>query len=345
MRRTSRRVLPNGYRHVADLGEGGQASVVLAKVTRTEESGKVVEEEVAVKCYERGLLAQRNRRNRVRREVCNLRRLRHPHIVLFRTLKVTQTDLCVVMEYQKGGTLENLLRRSGKLSESTARSYFQQLWFAVDFAHQMGVSNRDIKPANVLFRSENEDYLVLCDFGLSKYEHSLQGPSAVGTRGYGAPELMLPSGRRWTAEDLQRADAYSCGVTLFQMLFGVEHWPRYAPPARATQDQNQPPNHMEVIRSLMGDDRQEIEFPGGPSSVSGSCAELLTGLLQPNPRLRTMVGQIPTQEWFSRGLPEGTTGFNAMLLDAHNNGEVQNNHLPGEPQLIRLINEAAGVAQ
>lgn len=338
-------MLPDGYRHVGYLGQGGQASVVLADWTHTNERGETVVDRVAVKCYERSLMAHSNRRHRVRREVCNLRRLKHPHIVVCRALEVTQTDLCVVMEYQKGGTLETLLRKSGRLSETKARYYFQQLWLAVDFAHQMGVTNRDIKPANVLFRSEDDGYLVLCDFGLSKYEHSLQGPSAVGTRGYGAPELMLPSGRSWNAQDLQRADAYSCGVTLFQMLFGVEHWPKCVSPFRAGQHQNEQPNHVEALRSLMGNDRHEMDFPPMSGGISEECADLLTGLLQPNPRLRTTVSQISESPWFRHRLPEGTARFNAKLLDAHNNGDVHNNHLPGEPQLRQLIDLAAGVSQ
>lgn len=345
MRRTSPRVLPKGYRHIEVLGEGGQASVVLAGVARRNESGEEVEELVAVKCYERtGLSAWPNRMNRVRREVCNLRRLRHPHIVSFHTLAVTPTDLCVVMAYQSGGTLETLLSTSGQLAEDDAREYFQQLWFAVDFAHQMGVSNRDIKPANILFRSTDRDFLVLCDFGLSKYEHSLHMASAVGTRGYGAPELMLLSGKRWTTKDMQRADAFSCGVTLFQMLFGIGHWPKYATPAGPSQGETRDPSHAEVIKSLIGNTRQELVFPGGSGSISKECAELLTGLLQPNPKVRTTVGEIPSHAWFLQGLPEGTAGFNARLMDAHNNGEVQNNHLPGESQLIRMV-EAASTNQ
>lgn len=335
-------VLPDGFRYLGHLGEGGQACVVLAEWTHTDDDdddGQEIVEVVAVKCYERRLLAVDKHRNRVRREVCNLRRLRHPHIVLFRKLGVSQTDLCVVMEFQAGGTLQELLRGSGKLSENTARCYFQQLCLAVEFAHHMGVSNRDIKPANILFRGRGEGYIVLCDFGLSKYEHSIRKPSMVGTRGYGAPELLLPTGRTWSKKDLQMADAYSSGVTLYQMLFGVDHWPQLGR-IRPGADHN----YVEVLKSLMGDEKHPIHYPEVDPPISQACLDLLTSLLQPNPKLRSSISNVLHSTWFTEKLPEGFLNYNILLLDAHNNGDVGNDHLPCEADLRQCIDEAGGVA-
>lgn len=340
MRRPRSVVLPDGFRYLRHLGEGGQACVVLAKWTHTEDDGEEVEEVVAVKCYDRKVLAVDKHRNRVRREVCNLRRLRHPHIVLFRQLAVSETDLCVVMNFQGGGTLQDLLRGEGKLPEKTARCYFQQLWLAVEFAHHMGVSNRDIKPANILFRNKDEGYVVLCDFGLSKYEHSIRKPSMVGTRGYGAPELLLPTGRTWSKEDLQLADAYSSGVTLYQMLFGVDHWPQLGR-IRPGSDHN----YVEVLKSLMGDEPHPIHYPEVTPPISQPCLDLLTKLLQPNPKLRSPISSVLHSPWFKEGLPEGFSMYNTELVNAQKtNVDMGNDHLPCEAELRQCINEAGGVA-
>lgn len=326
--------LPDNFRYVRELGQGGQARVVLAEWSH-EVDGQALMEVVAVKCYRRELLKDQKRRNRVRREVCNLRKLRHPHIVLLKHLELTPQYLSVVMKYQAGGSLRDHLKTRRRLEEDEARRYFQQLWFALDFAHQQGVSNRDIKPDNILFNSSECGFLVLCDFGLSRYEHSVMKPSIVGTRGYGAPELMLLTGRSWSKRDLYRMDAYSSGVTLYQMLFGLDQWPSWTNMRLCR-------NYVEAMKDLMQETTKYVEFPLRDPPLSQSCLDLMNGLLQPNPKVRLGLQEATNFEWFSENLPN-VQEYNAKLGLAHSNGMVNMDHLPNESKLRELIEEAGNV--
>ncbi len=88
-------------------------------------------------------------------EIVNHSLLRHPHIVHFREVFLTEEHLCIVMEYANGGSLFNLVRKERRLKESLARWFFQQLILAVDYCHKRGVANRDIKLENLLLHNEN----------------------------------------------------------------------------------------------------------------------------------------------------------------------------------------------
>lgn len=88
-------------------------------------------------------------------EIVNHSLLRHPHIVHFREVFLTEEHLCIVMEYANGGSLFNLVRKERRLKESLARWFFQQLILAVDYCHKRGVANRDIKLENLLLHNES----------------------------------------------------------------------------------------------------------------------------------------------------------------------------------------------
>lgn len=142
--------------------------------------GKVV----AVKFLPRG----KTIRQYVIREILNHRSLRHPHVVQFYEVFLTNDYLAIVMEYadqgdlfafvqvfrsQKMNEMKGFVRFQARtrLNEETARWFFQQLIFGLDYCHRKGVANRDIKLENVLLAKGNKMPLVkLCDFGYSKHE-------------------------------------------------------------------------------------------------------------------------------------------------------------------------------
>jgi len=83
---------------------------------------------------------------------------------------MTDSHLCIVMEYCAGGNLLRYIqRRGGEISEACTRWLFQQLVMAMDYCHKMGLSNRDIKLENLLLSDDGEfPILKICDFGFSK---------------------------------------------------------------------------------------------------------------------------------------------------------------------------------
>lgn len=155
------------------------------------------------------------------------------------------------------------------IPEDEARWFFQQLILAVDFCHQMGVVNRDIKLENSLLCGREQPLLKIADFGFSKDEHGQSAPSTrVGTIMYMAPEVISAGpGMTYNAK---KADAWSCGVVLHCMLTGKYPFKREedsqlgkAQAIRAT-----------IQRILLND---YVPVP----EVSDSCLCLLQGLLCP----------------------------------------------------------------
>ncbi|CAI0553811.1 unnamed protein product [Linum tenue] len=193
------------YDFVRDIGSGnfGVARLMTDKVTK---------ELVAVKYIERGDKIDEN----VQREIINHRSLRHPNIVRFKEVILTPTHLAIVMEYASGGELFERICSAGRFGEDEARFFFQQLISGVSYCHAMQVCHRDLKLENTLLDGSPAPRLKICDFGYSKSSvlHS-QPKSTVGTPAYIAPEVLLRQ-----EYDGKIADVWSCGVTLYVMLFG-----------------------------------------------------------------------------------------------------------------------------
>jgi serine/threonine protein kinase len=109
--------------------------------------------------------------------------------------------------------------RASAISKSS-QYYLEQLTTAIDFAHDRGIIHRDIKPANILVTPEGQ--LLLGDFGLVKIitgePSSLVRLTATGAL-VGTPEYMAPEQVAGKEVDL-RADVYSLGILLFQMVTG-----------------------------------------------------------------------------------------------------------------------------
>ena len=143
-------------------------------------------------------------------------RLSHPGIV--QAYDVGQADEVhfIAMEFVRGKTVKELIERRGKLSEAAAIEIVIQVLDALRHAHEQSVIHRDVKPANIMITREGQAKLL--DLGLARQtdvENGLTGEGrAIGTPYYMAPEQALDKGADY------RADLYSLGVTLFNMLTG-----------------------------------------------------------------------------------------------------------------------------
>jgi WD40 repeat protein/TPR repeat protein len=171
---------------------------------------------VAVKLMDPRLSADADFRARFEREASLVAEFRHDNIVHVYASGEAQGAKYLVMEYLAGGTLAEGIA-AGPLRVSEAIQIATALADALSYSHARGVVHRDFKPGNVLITADGKP--VLSDFGIAKptlaTEAALtQGPIVMGAPRYMAPEQGLA--QRVT----DRADIYSFGLTLIEMLTG-----------------------------------------------------------------------------------------------------------------------------
>lgn len=157
------------------------------------------------------------RHERFRTEVQALRTINSPHVVKLVDVSLDNTPPFLVMEYCRGGSLED--QRESWTSDVVRKlTLFAQICDGVAAAHSAGVIHRDIKPANVLMRGPDGP-AVVGDFGIafvSEGERLTLTDEAVGARKSTSPELA--DGR---AEEVSpMSDVYSLGKLLYWMLAG-----------------------------------------------------------------------------------------------------------------------------
>jgi hypothetical protein len=165
------------------------------------------------------------------REARALARLSHPHIVHVHDFGEAGGHFFLLMEYVDGVNLRQLLL-TGPLQPQMALQVVPQICDALQYAHEEGVVHRDIKPENILL--DKRGRVKIADFGLAK----LVGPAHVsfqltGTHQVmGTLDYMAPEQRLRPQEVDHRADIYSLGVLLYEMLTGELPLGRFEPPSR-----------------------------------------------------------------------------------------------------------------
>jgi eukaryotic-like serine/threonine-protein kinase len=200
------------YRVERALGNGAMANVVLA---RDEELGRLV----AVKLLDEQLAADHDFRARFTREGRLAAGLSHPNVVTVFDAGEAEGRPYIVMEYVDGATLEDRLRAEGALQPDEVRVIAQQVAAGLEHAHSQGLVHRDLKPGNLIQRSDGT--IKIADFGIARGSHGTELTEAgtiLGTAAYLAPEQA--EGGRVTP----RTDLYSLGVVLYELLTGERPW-------------------------------------------------------------------------------------------------------------------------
>lgn len=234
-------VLAGKYRIESKLGAG--AFGVVYRATHV-----ALDHPVAVKILQHNVLLSDDRSDalaRFRREGISTCRVNHPNAVTVIDFGVTENGVAyLVMELLEGKTLAESLKETGTLSSSRCLEILVPICSVLEEAHASGVVHRDIKPANIfLHLVRGEEIVKVLDFGIAKLvgstsdEHAtmtMEG-SLLGTPAYMAPERV--SNKAYDG----RADVYSVGVMLYQMLVGHPPFKAQDPVALAVQQMNATP--------------------------------------------------------------------------------------------------------
>jgi serine/threonine-protein kinase len=199
----------SSYRLESELARGGMGIVYRGVHT-------VFEEVVAIKAIFAELTLNPELRARFVNEAKIQRRLQHPNIVQIREFLIDQGRFYIVMELIEGETLAERLKRLGApLLAKEALEIFRQALQGLGFAHAQGVIHRDMKPSNIMLTREGAAKLT--DFGIARAV-GVPGLTRTGTV-LGTPAYMAPEQIQGHQVD-QRADIYSLGVTLYEMVTG-----------------------------------------------------------------------------------------------------------------------------
>ncbi len=203
-----------GYRLEKLVGVGGMGEVHQAtqlSLGRT----------VAVKLLNSELARDNSFVARFQKEAAALAALSHPHIVSIVDKGHAQGSYYLVMEFVDGPSLRERMR--SRLDVPTALRLMVEICRAVDYAHGRGVIHRDLKPENILFDQQAGGLAKVTDFGLASFLDEGSGARfaltstsvAMGTLSYMAPEQRVDA----KSAD-ERADVFSLGVILYELLTG-----------------------------------------------------------------------------------------------------------------------------
>src|SRR2546430_5020709 len=244
------------YEVIEIIGKGGMGVVYKAM-------DNLIERLVAIKMMTGGFAENPDLLKRFYREAKSTGMLQHPNIVIVYELGDHEGSPYLVMEYLEGEPLDKIIAARRDVSMVEKLGYMIQCCSGLGYAHQRGIVHRDIKPANLMVLKDGNCKLV--DFGIARIgDNSMtRTGQVVGTISYMSPEQI-------NAQVVDgRADIFSCGVMLYELLTGVVpfdgkdtastllkiiHEP--PPPLKNFLD-NYPADLEDVIKRALAKDRED----------------------------------------------------------------------------------------
>src|SRR5215204_5595653 len=207
------------------IGQGGMGFVFKARQPK-------IERFVALKILPQSLAADPAFAERFTREGRVLARLNHPSIVTIHDFGQAGGFFYLLMEFVDGVNLRQAMK-AGRFTPEQALAIVPPVCEALQCAHDHGIVHRDIKPENLLI--DKAGVVKIADFGIAK----ILGAEEAGvgwseSQPAGTPQYMAPEQKAQRATD-HRADIYSLGVVLYEMLTGELPADKLQPPSKRVQ--------------------------------------------------------------------------------------------------------------
>ena len=192
------------------IGRGGMGLVYKARQPKLDRL-------VALKVMAPDLAAEPAFAERFLREAQALARLNHPNVVSVHDFGEREGTYFLLMEHVEGTNLRELLA-SRRLAPTDALRLVPEICLGLQYAHEQGIVHRDIKPENILV--DREGRAKIADFGLVRVLGQDEGDWRLtrATQVMGTPQYMAPEQLNRPREVDHRADIYSLGVVLYEML-------------------------------------------------------------------------------------------------------------------------------
>lgn len=214
----------NKYRILKRLGRGGLGDVYLAE-------NQLLGRKVAIKHLRPGSVREQTDIERFLAEARTIARIHHENVLAIHdAIEEGEGNYYLVMEYADEGTVADLLQREGRLPVLQALELGLAVARALDVARADNILHGDIKPSNILLVSSRDGVKAkLADFGLSRVISEAKTDIYSGSFLYSAPEQLVGE----TVD--HRADLYSLGATLYEMVAGQPPFPYSGKPEDVMQ--------------------------------------------------------------------------------------------------------------
>lgn len=220
-------LIDNKYRVLRTLGEGAYGKVLLVE-------HRQIGARFALKLLKRNLSDDEQFIERFKREAEILLRFSHPCSVQFRDFgRTADGTYYLATDYCSGVLLEAMLEAGGRFEVLQALDIICAVLSTLEAAHKLGIVHRDIKSANVMIEGLNSADLAarmniakfsikVLDFGIAKLTEDLRVESTSTLKGVsiGTPAYMSPEQAAGEFDLDHRADIYSCGILLYELLCG-----------------------------------------------------------------------------------------------------------------------------
>ena len=196
------------YEIIEELGKGGMGRVYRVEDTK-------IKEEIALKLINPEISSDKNVIERFSNELKTARKIGHRNVGRMFELMEDKGTHYITMEFVSGQDLKGLIRQSAPLSIARTISTAKQICEGLTEAHRLGVVHRDLKPSNIMIDRDGNARIM--DFGIAR-SLTAKGITGAGVM-IGTPEYMPPEQAEAKEVD-ERADIYSLGVILYEMVTG-----------------------------------------------------------------------------------------------------------------------------
>jgi serine/threonine protein kinase len=237
--------------------------------------------------------ADHSKEIRTAREAAIVTLLDHPYICALREVVQTNHHWYMMFEYVNGGQMLDYIISHGKLKEKQARKFCRQIASALDYCHRNSIVHRDLKIENILISKSGD--IKIIDFGLSNlFSPQDQLKTFCGSLYFAAPELL--QARQYVGPEV---DVWSFGIVMYVLVCGKVPF----------DDQSMPQLHAKIKKG-------HFDYPPWLSTgksakyeiccnmyanVSLECRDLISRMLQVNPRDRITLKDVMQHPWMLKG--------------------------------------------